>query len=673
MNVRMKMMTRGAAGLVALCAVCGLAMPVSTARAQTGAGAVSASAKATIDQFLRIRAPQGAILAPDGTLYVRDFPDGVTQLYRVPKGVKAIPTESAKWQRLTSYADGISGASMSPDGKRILITHGVGGNENFQIASLDPATDRITELTTDPKVQYAINNWLDDSSGFVFSGNQDSPTDFYLYLFDFAKGKAERILAKEGSWSLGDITVDRKKAVVSKYNSASDTAVFELTIADGTLKEITIRPEGGGTAACDVVGFMPGAEQVLLISDARDGIQRLYLKDLKTGSVTSPIPDLERFELDGAGFNDDRSILAVAVNEDGYGTPHFFAVPGFAKLPSPKMERGVVSAGGTFRGKTVVWSQNNARTPGVAFATELVMPQEAKTPVTRQLTEADTQGIDLQSFPLPDLIKYKTFDGKEIPAFVFFPPGYDKSAKKPIPFICLYHGGPEGQHRPTFSAQQQFFLSQGFGIILPNVRGSTGYGRAFQMLDDYKNRWDSVKDGVYAAKWLVDNGYSAPGKMTTFGGSYGGYMSVACLVEDTQSAEKEKRAPFFGAGVNIVGVTNLKTFLEKTSGYRRKLREVEYGPLTDPEFLLSASPGMKIDAIRVPMFIAHGFNDPRVPVEEAMQLSVALKDRALKDGKPELMPQLLVFPDEGHGFAKLDNRLLFAKQTTSFMKRTIGK
>lgn len=670
MNTWTKRMNR--IGLVAIAAVCGLAVPVSTAGAQTTTAATAKAAKPTIEQFLRVRAPQGVILAPDGTLYVRDFPGGVVQLYRVPKGVKATPTESSKWQQLTNYPDGIGGSTMSPDGKTILLTHAVGGNENFQIAKLDVATGNITELTTDVKVQNAINHWLDDSSGFVYSGNQESPNDFYLYLWDFAKGKAERILGKEGSWSLSDMTLDRKRAIVEKDTSASDVSVFELDVASGTLKEITIKPEGS-TAACGAVGFMPGNESVLMLSDAREGIRRLYLKDLKTGSVTSPIPDLDKYEIDGATFNDEKTILAVVVNEDGYGTPHFYAVPGFAKLPSPQMDKGVVGAGGTFRGKTVVWSQNNARTPGVAFATELVMPQEAKTPVTRQLTEPDTQGIDLSGFPLPDLIKYKTFDGKEIPAFVFFPPGYDKAAKKPIPFICLYHGGPEGQHRPTFSAQQQYFLSEGFGIILPNVRGSVGYGRAFQMLDDYKNRWDSVKDGVYAAKWLVDNGYATAGKITTFGGSYGGYMSVACLVEDTQFAEKEKRAPYFGAGVDIVGVTNLKTFLEKTSGYRRKLREVEYGPLTDPEFLLSASPNQKIGAIRVPMFIAHGFNDPRVPVEEAMQLSIELKDRALKEKKPELAPQLLVFPDEGHGFAKLDNRLLFAKQVTAFMKRTIAK
>jgi dipeptidyl aminopeptidase/acylaminoacyl peptidase len=650
--------------------------PISAQTSQP-AGVTAATPSAslpTIEQFLRIRVPQGATLGNDGTLYVRDFPEGVNQLYKITpvvgaNGVKDYAAGQKSMVKLTTYADGVGGTSMSPDGKTLLITHAVGGNENFQIAAMDVATGAIRELTNDPKVQYGINQWLQDGSGFIYSGNQDSPNDFHLYLWDFKTGTPTRILGMEGSWSCGDITKDRSRALVSRFHSASHTQVFELDIASGKLTEITIAPEGS-TANCDIVGYLPGESAVLLTSDAKDGMVRLYQKDLKTGAVTSPIPSLDKAELDGASFNEEKTLLVTLTNDDGYGTPRVFEVAGMTPLTMPEMPRGVAGGGGTFRGRTLVWSMNNAQTPGLAY--ETTWAADGK-PDTRQLTFADTQGIDLKGFPLPDLIRYKSFDGVEVPAFVFFPPGYDKAAKKPIPFIANYHGGPEGQHRPTFSAQQQFFLSRGFGIIMPNVRGSSGYGRDFQMMDDYKKRWDSVKDGVAAAKWLVENGFSTPGRITTFGGSYGGFMAVACLVEDAQQADAEKRPLFFGAGVNIVGIVNLKTFLEKTSGYRRKLREAEYGPLSDPEFLLSVSSINKIDHIRVPMFIAHGFNDPRVPVEEATQLAIALKDKALATKRMNLMPQLLVFPDEGHGFAKLDNRLLFAKQVEAFMQRTIGK
>jgi dipeptidyl aminopeptidase/acylaminoacyl peptidase len=312
-----------------------------------------------------------------------------------------------------------------------------------------------------------------------------------------------------------------------------------------------------------------------------------------------------------------------------------------------------------------VWTRSNARTAGLAYATTFTRGAKgAIAQATKQLTWTVDQGIDLGAFPLPELVRYAAFDGRSIPAFLYLPPGYVKGTR--IPFVVNYHGGPEGQHRPYFSALNQYFLARGYGLILPNVRGSTGYGRAFQMLDDYKGRWGSVKDGVDAARWLVDHGYAERGRIATYGGSYGGFMAVACVVEDQERVDRgEQPARLFGACVDVVGIVNMQTFLDKTSGYRRKLREVEYGPLSDAEFLASISPIHKVDEMQVPFFIAHGFNDPRVPVQEAMQLATAL----LSKGRG---PRLFVAPDEGHGFAKLDNRIYFNERMAQFLDETIG-
>jgi dipeptidyl aminopeptidase/acylaminoacyl peptidase len=429
------------------------------------------------------------------------------------------------------------------------------------------------------------------------------------------------------------------------------------------MKEITIAPEGG-TASCGIVGYMPGDAAVLLDSDLEDGRTRLFLRDLSTGAVTKPVPELDAWELDGAGLNETRQFLVTASNEDGYGVLGVFTVPGFERVHSPEADRGVLFPS-NFRGTSLVWSLNNARTPGGAYVTTYSAEKPGEKPSTHQITWADDQGLDLAGFPLPELVKYRTFDDREIPAFLFLPAGYQKGTR--IPFIVNYHGGPESQHRPTYSSQNQYFLSQGFGILMPNVRGSTGYGREFHRLDDYKNRWDSVKDGVEAAEWLVERGYAEPGRIATYGGSYGGFMSVACIVEDQERVDRGERSQrVFGASVNIVGITNLKTFLEKTSGYRQKLREVEYGPLTDVEFLESVSAMNRIDKIQVPMFIAHGFNDPRVPVEEAMQIAAALRERKQN-------PTMFIAPDEGHGFAKLDNRIYYGERVTAFLEETIGE
>jgi dipeptidyl aminopeptidase/acylaminoacyl peptidase len=408
---------------------------------------------------------------------------------------------------------------------------------------------------------------------------------------------------------------------------------------------------------------MPDQHRVLLQSDIKNGRQRLFLRDLRKNSVSEPIPALASYELDGALIDWNRELLAVVSNEDGFGVPHMYTLPDFKPMPSPTDERGVLGVS-YFRDRRLVWSMSNARKPSTAFST--TFPREkGALPATRQLTWAVDQGIDLSQFPLPQLVTYKAFDGVEVRALLYVPAGYTEGTA--IPFLMLYHGGPEGQSRPYFTSTFQYYLSRGYGVMMPNVRGSTGYGRDFQMMDDYKKRWDSVRDGVDAAEWLVKNGYSQPGRIATYGGSYGGFMSVACLVEDQERVDRgQRKERLFGACVDLVGVVNLKTFLEKTSGYRRKLREVEYGPLTDPEFLSSVSSIHRVDKINVPVFIGHGFNDPRVPIEEAMQLAAALRERGQS-------PRMFVAPDEGHGFAKLDNRIYFGERVASFLDETIGK
>ena len=622
----------------------------------------------SMEKFLKIRTPGSAIPLADGSLLAIDRPDGILQLYRFVPGAPAgggepsLAPGSASSTKLTTFADGLSDFSLSPDGKRVVLMHAAGGNENTQLTLMDPLAAPGTAMTPvlrNPKVQARVNLWLHDGSAFLYSANADSPTDFYLYRYDVGTGATSKVLGNEGTWFANDVTRDGKRVLVTHYISASDVQVHELDVATGKLTDLSIRPEGG-TAACQIVGYMPDERRVLLQSDLKDGRQRLFLRDLKKGKVSEPLPALASFELDGALVDEDRELLGVVTNEDGYGVAHIYALPGFEPLPAPTSERGVMSAS-YFGHRTLVWSMSNARTPGLAFAT--VYPKKGE-PSSRQLTWAETQGIDLARFPLPEIVTYKAFDGVDIRAILYLPAGYSKGA--PIPFIVNYHGGPEGQSRPSFTSTLQYYLSRGYGVMMPNVRGSTGYGRSFQMMDDYKKRWDSVRDGVDAAEWLVKNGYAEPGRIATYGGSYGGFMSVACIVEDQERVESGARKErLFGACVDLVGVVNLKTFLEKTSGYRRKLREVEYGPLTDPDFLASVSSIHKVDKIKVPVFIGHGFNDPRVPVEEAMQLAAALRERGQN-------PRMFVAPDEGHGFAKLDNRVYFGERVASFLDETIG-
>nr|MBA3439107.1 S9 family peptidase [Pyrinomonadaceae bacterium] len=223
-----------------------------------------------------------------------------------------------------------------------------------------------------------------------------------------------------------------------------------------------------------------------------------------------------------------------------------------------------------------------------------------------------------------------------------------------LPVIVSVHGGPEGQERPAFSPIYQYFLSRGYGVLATNVRGSTGYGKTYTHLDDVRKREDSVKDLAAAVEWLKTDGGADARRIAVMGGSYGGYMTLAAVT---------LYPDLWAAAVNTVGIANFESFLRNTSGYRRKLREVEYGSLErDLDYLRSISPLNKVDRIRAPLMVIHGKNDPRVPYTEAEQIVKALRDR-------NAPVEYMLFDDEGHGIAKLANRLTVYPKVADFLDR----
>lgn len=631
----------------AILAAAFLLAPVPAALSQT----VFGESGPTISQFLKIRVPGQVRLAPDGSVYSRDFPDGLFQLYRRAPGEPV----TSQGKKLTDFPDGLATYSMSHDGRWIALEAASGGNENNQIFLFDTSNDRITPVLQNSKVQYSVNAWLRDGSGFIYTANDASPRDFYIYKYDIPSSQSTLLLGRTGRWGCADVTDDGRRFLVSEYRSISDSSIYVLDAVSGNLIDLTARP-AEGTASNTPIGFNTDETAVFFASDFENGFRQLYSRDISNpDAAPKPIlPGLKTRDLDDASLNHTRTLLATVHNQDGLGGMRLFYLPNISPVPFPQPTDCVVSIN-AFQGDTVLYTIANATTPGITHALTITPPKDKFLTDPVQLNaRLDGEPIDLSRFRLPQLVKFKSFDGLEIPAFLYLPTGAEKG--KPVPFVVNYHGGPEGQFRPGFDRTVQFLVSQGYGVMQPNVRGSTGYGREFHMLDDYKKRWDSVKDGVEAAKWLVKEGYAEKGRIAAYGGSYGGFMAVATIVEG---------GDVFGASVNVVGIVNMKTFLEQTSGYRQKLREAEYGPLSDPEFLLSVSPIMRVDEIKVPMMIAHGANDPRVPVGEAMQLAVALQKRGYD-------PELLFFPDEGHGFAKLENRILFNERMVKFLDRHIG-
>lgn len=592
----------------------------------------------TITQFIKMRWPGAVTLSPDGTVYYIHNPEGIYQLFRVDSG-----KSQKDARRLTTFPDGIDSYDLSDDGQWMAVTADVGGSEQADLFLMEAATGKLTPIFENPDVVYGSTLWRRDSKALAYRANDTSPADFHVYVYDLDSKSSKKVFEGKGSHFPADFNRDGSKLIVGKYNSASYTQIFEVDVSSGVHREIT---PAGEEWTFEVVGYTADERAVLVNTNYQRDLMSVHRLDLSSGNITPVLSDINGFEVDFAEFNDDRSIVAIGVNEDGYRTLHLRRAADFSALPTPPIDRGIVD-NIDFTGNAMLFSLDNANTPSLVYKWDVTRP-EAK-PVA--LTEADTQGVDVSKFRLPELIQYPSFDGTKIPAFLYLPPNYEKGKK--IPFIVQYHGGPEGQYRPSFNRAFQYFLSRGFGVIAPNVRGSSGYGKAYIEADNYKNRLVSVKDGIWAAKFVIEQGYTDAKKVAAWGGSYGGFMTMAVITEAPE---------LFGAACNVVGIVNFETFLEQTKSYRQKLREVEYGPLTDREFLKSISPIYKVDRIDTPLMIAHGLNDPRVPVGEAMQVAVALKRRG-KDVEE------LYFPDEGHGFSKEDNRLLYYEEMAKFFEK----
>jgi dipeptidyl aminopeptidase/acylaminoacyl peptidase len=270
----------------------------------------------------------------------------------------------------------------------------------------------------------------------------------------------------------------------------------------------------------------------------------------------------------------------------------------------------------------------------------------------RQVTFAPDGCIPAATYVTPRTIHYPTFDGRRIPALYFTP----REGGSGLPVVVLVHGGPEGQSRPVFNPTVQYFVNRGYAVLLPNVRGSTGYGKAYSHLDDVRRRMDAVRDLAACVDWLVQEGNADRRRIAVMGGSYGGFMTLAAVANYPD---------LWAAGVDIVGIANFRTFLENTGPFRRRLREAEYGTLEDDgDFLDEISPIHKAGNIRAPMIILHGANDPRVPVGESEQIVRVLKER----GVPVEYHR---YPDEGHGLVKLENKVHGYTAIGNFLDRYV--
>jgi dipeptidyl aminopeptidase/acylaminoacyl peptidase len=567
-------------------------------------------------RYLKIRGAWGASWSPDG-----DRLAFLTEITGVPQ-VWEVSSEAhgPSWpEQLTFYEERVSSAEYSPIQNRLLFGMDSGGNERTQLFLLEGG--EVTDLTRAPDAIHYSGGFSPDGERVAYTATRRNGTDFDVFAQEL-DGEPETVWEVPGYHTVSDWAPDGSALIVSRHHSNLNNDLYRLNLVNG---EATLLTPHEGDARFSGARVTPDGRSVYLATDRDGDFMRLARLDLSTLELTYLTPDdwdVEEVELSGGG----RSLLASR-NVEGYSNLVLFSGEG-RRMPDVRVPEGVV---GGFEfdpasGRLAFTLVGPTRNPDVWV---LDLPEGEPRPVTR----SSTAGIPRSSFRQPRPLRYPSFDGREIPALLYEPEGEN------APVIVNVHGGPESQSRPTFAPVTQYLLHRGYAVLFPNVRGSTGYGKAFTHLDDVELRMDSVRDLAHAAHWLRGRGHK---RVAIMGGSYGGFMVLAALTEYPE---------LWSAGVDIVGIANLVTFLENTGSYRRGLREPEYGSLErDRQFLESISPIHKAGNIRAPLMVIHGKNDPRVPVGEAEQIV----ERVRKNGGAV---EYLLYEDEGHGLAKLANRL----------------
>ena len=588
-----------------------------------------------VQTFMLIGACSGGHQSPStGELFFVTSLSGEPQLYRV--------NEQGWPYRLTFFPDGIGSYAMSDDGSKIVVLAAPGGNERRQIYLLDPQSGKIKVLTDMPDVRFGTVIWAPDNVTIYYRSTKANLKDFYIYSMNVETGESKLVKELEGINSVLDITEDGRYLLIQTWPKNVDNDLIVMDLSTGDSRYI-LNPEGDynfydGRFTMDgkYIWMTSNFNDKELIKPARYDIDndRLEFYDME-----SP------WEMDNEdmAISENGKYIAWIANEDGYGVLHLAETATMKELPVPSLKGICDQPKFTADGRLIFTFSSPTKTYDV-----WIWDWNSKR--LEQRTFSSYAGINPGIFVEPELIKYKTFDGREIPAFMFLPPGYEGGK---IPFIIHAHGGPESQFRPKFYRNFQYFLLNGYGILAPNVRGSEGYGREYMTLDNHRKRLDSIKDYKAGADYLLDNGYSEKGKLAVKGGSYGGYATLAAISEYPD---------YWGAAAAIVGISNFKTFLLNTADYRRYIREAEYGPLSDSVWLESISPTAKAKNIKAPLLLIHGSNDPRVPISEARQIFHAVRNNGG-------IADTLFFTNEGHGTANKENTIAEYTRMSEFFDK----
>jgi dipeptidyl aminopeptidase/acylaminoacyl peptidase len=575
----------------------------------------------SLRDLLEVRWALPADVAADGTVLVRWNRTGTMQLYLARPG-------SGELEQLSDFAEPVQGWFV-PGSERILLSMDAGGNERGQLYLLDARAGAEPEpLVVEPEFLHVEPHLSRDGTLLAYGSNRRNGRDVDVYVRSLATGEERSVFAPGGYCAPVGFSPDgRTLAAVRLTDRTGDNDLHLVDVQTGA--DVLVAPDEEDAYFGAPAWLADGSAFYFATSSGRDtaAIARFDVADGDWEYVLEDDWDLEcRTDRDGRH-------LVVDANDEGASRVRVLDAGSLELVRDLELPgRGVVDPFALSPdGSMLALGYSSPRIPWSVLVVDVA------TGSTRRLSTAG-DAVREEELVEPTLHRFSSFDGESVPLWLFEPEDGDGKA----PVVVEIHGGPESQRRPMWIPLVQYLVAGGYAVAMPNVRGSVGYGKRYEHLDDGRRRLDSVRDLVALHDWLRADGRFDAARTVLYGGSYGGYMVLAGLAFHPER---------WAAGIAVVPVSSFVTFLENTSAYRRSIREREYGSLeADRDFLVEASPLTHVDRIAAPLFLIHGANDPRVPLSEAEQIHAALRARGIPS-------ELLVYEDEGHGLNKLRNRL----------------
>ena len=595
----------------------------------------------TVEAIASIRSAGGPSFSPDGTriAYISSA-SGIPQVW-------TMAADGSDTRQITHLNDPVQSVDWSPTGDQLAYDVAPGGGLNVQIFVSRPDGSEARRLTASGRENNALTGWSDDGERLMAASNARDPARFEPVLIDVSTGVATPVSNGAGVSRLLDLSPDGRHAVITRLVSRGDNNLYLVDLGTGAETLLTPHTETGTFGWGE---FSADGRRIHVLSNG--GRDRLAFGVIDLGEDGTPGPiriiaERADAEAEAGILSHDGRRAALLWNVAGRSELSWLDTATGAVTTGPALPVDIVSGSAlSLDGQTLALSGSGANRPGDIHRLDI-----ARGTLT-QLTHSAHDGVDLDTLVRPTLVTYRAHDGVELSGWLYRPRG----ATGPGPVVFNYHGGPEGQSRPSMSDVTQALVARGISVFAPNVRGSTGFGKRFGNLDNGALRVDGVRDIKATTDHLVEAGIADPARLGIMGGSYGGYMVMAGVTEYPD---------MFAGGANLFGVVNFETFFAQTEPWMAAISTVEYGnPVTEADMLRALSPIHKIDIVTTPLIVLHGANDTNVPVVEAEQIVNSLRAR-------DVPVEYVLFPDEGHGWRKLPNRIRSTTAIVSFFERTL--